>query len=92
VLDYVESKVVFGRVSLCLLDDNGFGGLVVVVCKPSARCDIGAYVVTDTDGSVFHCVLLDDLLDYCPLPSYNINGVPYVALKHTPFDSCGMTE
>jgi len=87
VINYVESMPSFAKVILCLLDAHGKYGLLVKNLKSEKHNALGLYVVADNENAeCFKCVLIDDLWDYCPLPSYSVNGLPHIALKHALYD------
>jgi hypothetical protein len=88
VIDYVESQPSFGRDVTCVLDSQGKCGLAVAVPTTVRKHDLGVYVASECEEiECFKCIPTDELWDYCPLPSYMINGMPHIALKHALFDN-----
>jgi len=63
---------------------QAFAAAVVSVCSSQKHCALGVYMVTETDCQ--KCVLIQDLWDYSPLPSYSINDLQCIALRHSLFD------
>ena len=89
VIDHTESHPVFAQVVLCLLDHAGNCGLVVKVCSCDRKDSLGVYVVQNSEESDhFTCLPLHQLLDYCPLQGYVINGSAHIAMKHAVL-TCG---
>lgn len=85
VIDRNETVIGFGKIVLCIVDSCGKCAAVVNLFSSQKHDVLGMYTVTET--SCYKCVLIQDLWDYCPLPSYNITGLQCIALKHSLFDS-----
>lgn len=84
VTGHNETLITFGKIVLCIVDSCGKGAVVVNLCSSLKHATLGLYVVKETD--CYKCVLIQDLWDYCPLPSYNVAGLQCIALKHALFD------
>jgi len=60
------------------------------VCSSEKHGALGVYIVTETEN--YKCVLVQDLWDYCPLPSYTVVGFKCIALRQSLFDAHGSEE
>jgi len=82
VIDNENGVAVFGKVVVCLMDSSDTAALVTAKCVSYKDSALGLYVVTLCNNCDLHCILVDNLWDYCPLPGYVVRGLPHIPLKH----------
>jgi len=74
-----DSGIVFGKIALILLDQSRIH-LIVEKHQSVLLVDVGVHYLTLQGDYI--CVDIDSLVDYCPLPIYDLSGVSVVALHH----------
>lgn len=81
VLVHIGDTLVFGKISLILIDDKQVH-FVVLVHHSVLLIDPGVYYLCKSHNKYLY-INADSLQDYYPLPVYNIMDLPVVCLHHS---------
>lgn len=81
VLEHSDDSLVFGKISLILIDDKQVH-FVVLVHHSVFLIDLGVHHIFQADNK-YMCVNADSLQDHYPLPMYSTLDIPVVSLHRS---------
>lgn len=81
ILEKNDEGLVFGRIKLILIHNATAVYFVTEKCQSVHLADQGVYCLTES--TYYVCTDHTRLLDYCPLPEYNMLGLSVISLHHS---------
>lgn len=81
ILEKNDKGLVFGRIKLILINNVTAVYFVTEKCQSVLLVDQGVYCLTESSTN-YVCIDQKKLLDYYPLPEYNMLGLSVISLHH----------